>query len=249
MPRAFSIASASRISATKLQQIKPALVKGAYAPKVIARHDLVAADMGLQIAADEKNAALATTPVPLAVELTYYKPMKWPVQHHHLAGDITVRSYGIHNVELFSEFILRVGYYLGIPMTGPLPLPLRIESWTTIRGPFIHAKSKDNWERKTRSRIIKAWDCTPEVFELLVSLAEKYAIPNLEMKAQMYVNHSLASIKRDLGATQAPANGAQNSAVLARVKELLADPTFQRHMDADAKRVAAKVAAESSKQA
>ncbi|ODQ83147.1 hypothetical protein BABINDRAFT_159596 [Babjeviella inositovora NRRL Y-12698] len=229
-----------RISASKLKNIKPASVTGGYAPKVIANHDLLAKDLDLSIAADEKDAALASKPVPLAVELTYYKPMKWPVHHNHLTGDITVRSYGIYNVELFSDFILRVGYYLGIPMTGPTPLPLKIESWTTIRGPFIHAKSKDNWERKTRSRLIKCWDCTPEVFELMMSVVEKYGIPNLGVKSQLYVDHSLESIKKDLNMVDSVALktvSKEEDAVLARVRELLADPAFKRHLDADAERV------------
>lgn len=167
----------------------------------------------------------AATPVPLPVELAYKAPLKWPVKHRHLTGQITLRLYGKAPLEAYLEFALRAGYYLGIPMTGPRPLPLKVESWTFIRSHFAQAKSKDNWERKTRLRLLQCYDCTEEVFQHLVDTLAKYKPEEVLVKATLYKHELLESAAEALGVEPA-AEEEMSEAVKAKVAELLASAEF-----------------------
>lgn len=37
---------------------------------------------------------------------------------------------------------------------GPFPLPTRISKWTVLRGPHVDKKSREQFERRTHSRLI-----------------------------------------------------------------------------------------------
>ena len=124
--------------------------------------------------------------LPINVKALYFPPMKLPVKYGHLKLDIQLRSYEVNSLEFFADYIQRVAFYLGIPMTGPKPLPKRHETWTVIRSPFVHAKSKENFERFTHKRLLRCWDANDEVLELLLAYISKYSIAGVGVKCNLF---------------------------------------------------------------
>lgn len=124
--------------------------------------------------------------LPINVKALYFPPMKLPVKYGHLKLDIQLRSYEVSSLEYFADFIQRVAFYLGIPMTGPKPLPRRHETWTVIRSPFVHAKSKENFERFTYKRLLRCWDTNDAVLELLLAYISKYSIAGVGVKCNLF---------------------------------------------------------------
>ncbi len=41
-------------------------------------------------------------------------------------------------------------------VSGPVPLPTRVERYTVLRGPFIDKKSREQFEIRTHKRILEA---------------------------------------------------------------------------------------------
>ncbi len=152
-------------------------------------------------------------------------------------------------MDFFIDFALRAAYYLGIPVSGPKPLPTRVEKWTVIKAPFVHAKSKENFERKTHKRVIRAWDSNPEVVDLWFSILNKYGLPGVGIKTNVFVKENATDALKELADVNLEIddmspylkNEAENSDLVAqRVSELLSDPIFKKHLSGnDAEKVEA----------
>ena len=176
----------------------------------------------------------AEKPIPKSLQLIYRPPLKHPVKYGDLVADIQLRSYEHKYLDFYVNFIQRVAYYLGAPMTGPKPLPTRRERWTVIRSPFVHAKSKENFERHTHKRLLRVWDTTDEVLELLVSYAKKHAMTGVGMKVNVYkrepifidfdkdVESAAADVQKWVGS-----GPAEQDLVNAKVLELLKSENFK----------------------
>ncbi|CAL9730336.1 small ribosomal subunit protein uS10m [Monosporozyma unispora] len=129
--------------------------------------------------------------LPINVKALYFPPQKIPVKHGHLKLDIQLRSYDTNTLEFYTEFIQRIAFYLGVPTTGPKPLPKRHETWTVIKSPFVHAKSKENFERFTYKRLLRCWDTNDEVIELLLSYISKYSVAGVGIKCNLFKNEPI----------------------------------------------------------
>ncbi|GMM58361.1 mitochondrial 37S ribosomal protein [Maudiozyma humilis] len=171
-------------------------------------------------------------PVLKSLEALYQPPMRIPVTHGHLVADIQLRSYEHQNLDFFVNFVQRAAFYLGVPMTGPKPLPTRRERWTVIRSPFVHAKSKENFERHTHKRLLRVWDTNPEVLELLVSYVKKHSMVGIGMKVNAFKREPIKiDFDKDEGLPEGLANFEPNTgddAVNAKVLELLNSPEFKK---------------------
>lgn len=58
----------------------------------------------------------------------------------------------------------------GATVSGPVPLPTRIERYTVLRSPHIDKKSREQFEMRTHKRLIYILDTTPKTVEALTKL-------------------------------------------------------------------------------
>lgn len=174
-------------------------------------------------------------PLPINVEAVYHAPLKNPIQYGDLVADLQLRSYDHESLDFFADFIMRTGFYLGMPLTGPRPLPTRRERWTVVKSPFVHAKSKENFERHTHKRLIRVWDSNPEVVQMWLSYITKHSVAGVGAKCNVYQR---AGLSLDMDNTsselqQSPQVGESNNmdeAVGEKVLELLSSDEFKKHL-------------------
>lgn len=121
----------------------------------------------------------------------YLEPVRLPTTHNVPACQLQLRSYDVHSLEFFADFAMRSAYHLNLPAKGPVPMPKKIERWTVPRGPFVHKKTQENFERITYKRMIKVADGHPEVVERWLSYLNTNAMPGIGMKANTYTHDSL----------------------------------------------------------
>ncbi|KAF3483585.1 tryptophan--tRNA ligase [Arthroderma uncinatum] len=129
--------------------------------------------------------------LPKAVQAAYMKPLKRKLEYCLPVCNLQLRSYSARHVEFFADFALRAAYYLNIPATGPVPLPRIVERWTVIRSPFVHAKSKENFERITCRRLVQLQDGHPDSVQLWLAFLRKHAFHGVGMKANVFEHTSL----------------------------------------------------------
>lgn len=195
-----------------------------------------------KVVTDESKMPNARAPLPISAELNYYAPLKHEVKYGDLKAEVVFKAFDPVNVEFFCDFALRAAYYMGLPATGPKPIPTKRERWTVIRAPFVHAKSKENFERKTHGRMIKIWDSDSEVVDLWLAYLKENSVWGVGVKVNMYTaetvkfGEEMRSIENmqhsfdDLSASlETLAKDVQNP-VSQKVLELLKDPVFAKHL-------------------
>ncbi|SCU89276.1 LAME_0E02806g1_1 [Lachancea meyersii CBS 8951] len=171
--------------------------------------------------------------LPINVEAVYHAPLKIPIEHGDLIADVQLRSYDYENLDFYADFMLRAGFYLGMPLTGPKPLPTRRERWTVIRSPFAQANSKENFERHTHKRLIRVWDTNPEVVELWLSYITKHSIAGVGIKCNIYQKEGIKlqeTLKQSSLLAGEHKSQSLDEAVGEKVLELLNNEAFKKHM-------------------
>jgi small subunit ribosomal protein S10 len=58
----------------------------------------------------------------------------------------------------------------GAKVSGPVPLPTRINKITVLKSPFVNKKSREQFEMRTHKRLIDILDPTDKVMEALMKL-------------------------------------------------------------------------------
>ncbi|CDO70677.1 hypothetical protein BN946_scf184761.g15 [Trametes cinnabarina] len=109
-------------------------------------------------------------------------PHYLPKTHGIPAAMLHFRSYHQNLLDFFVHFAGHAAAALGIPISKPVHLPTERRLWTVLRGPFVHKKSQENFERRTHKRVLKAWDAHPEAVELLVQYLEKHIAAGVGMR-------------------------------------------------------------------
>ena len=135
---------------------------------------------------DSSQQGLEEPRLPRSVQAAYLRPLRRKAEHGIPACDLQLRSYSVRNLELMSDFALRAAYYLGIPASGPVPLPKLVERWTVSRSPHVNKKSQENFERITLRRLIQIQDAHPEVVQTWLAFIRKHAYYGVGMKANVW---------------------------------------------------------------
>ena len=58
----------------------------------------------------------------------------------------------------------------GAKVSGPIPLPTRIERYTVLRSPHVNKKSREQFQTKIHKRLIDILNSTPKTVESLMKL-------------------------------------------------------------------------------
>ena len=58
----------------------------------------------------------------------------------------------------------------GARVSGPIPLPTRIEKFCVLRSPHIDKKSREQFEIRTHKRLVDILDPTPQTVDALMKL-------------------------------------------------------------------------------
>ena len=145
--------------------------------------------------------------LPRSVQAVYLRPLKRTAEFGVPSCDLQLRSYSVRNLEFFADFCLRAAYYLGLPASGPVPLPRIVERWTVPRSSFIFKKSQENFERRTVRRLIQIKDGNPETVEVWLAFLRKHAYYGVGMKANIFEFEKLGMLYFTLPLFPSPVHG------------------------------------------
>ncbi|CAG8495791.1 1559_t:CDS:2 [Paraglomus occultum] len=99
-------------------------------------------------------------------DVLYLKePEQYLPTHNVVVCDLHFRSYVPSHMDFYVDFCRRAAGALRIPCSGPVPLPTKTTRWAVPRGPFIHKKTQENFERKTHKRLLQLKDANRDVIE------------------------------------------------------------------------------------
>jgi len=71
---------------------------------------------------------------------------------------VRLRGFDIELVEQSSKAIVETVVRAGATVSGPVPLPTRVNKYTVLRSPFVNKKSREQFEMRTHKRLIDILD-------------------------------------------------------------------------------------------
>jgi small subunit ribosomal protein S10 len=80
---------------------------------------------------------------------------------------IRMEAYDHELLDLKAAEIVETARRTGAKVSGPIPLPTRIERYTVLRSPFIDKKSREQFEIRTHKRIIDIMEPTSKTVDAL----------------------------------------------------------------------------------
>ena len=83
---------------------------------------------------------------------------------------IRMEAYDHESLDSSAAEIVDTAKRSGAQVSGPVPLPTRIERYTVLRSPHIDKKSREQFEIRTHKRIIYISEPTPKTVDALSKL-------------------------------------------------------------------------------
>ncbi|TXT48886.1 MAG: small subunit ribosomal protein S10 [Spirochaetes bacterium] len=83
---------------------------------------------------------------------------------------VRLRGFDVRLVDDSAMGIVKTVQGAGARVSGPIPLPTRINKITVLRSPHVHKKSREQFEMRTHKRLIDILEPTPEVMDALMKL-------------------------------------------------------------------------------
>ena len=83
---------------------------------------------------------------------------------------IKLKGYDHRILDQSAEQIVAAVERTGAVVSGPVPLPTRIQKFSVIRSPFIDKDSQEQFEIRTHKRLIDIVETTSKTIDALTSL-------------------------------------------------------------------------------
>jgi len=83
---------------------------------------------------------------------------------------IRLKGYDYKIVDLSAAQIVEAVERTGAVVSGPVPLPTRIQKFSVIRSPFIDKDSQEQFEIRTHKRLIDIIETTSRTIDALTKL-------------------------------------------------------------------------------
>lgn len=80
---------------------------------------------------------------------------------------IRVKAYDHELLDKWALEIVEAAKSTGARVSGPIPLPTRIERYTVLRSPHTDKKSREQYEIRTHKRVIYITDTTASTIEVI----------------------------------------------------------------------------------
>ena len=83
---------------------------------------------------------------------------------------VRLKSYDPKTLDAAAEEILDTALRTGAGVSGPVPLPTKIEKFTVLRAPQIDKRSQEAFEMRTHKRLVDIVEPTPKTLDSLSRL-------------------------------------------------------------------------------
>lgn len=83
---------------------------------------------------------------------------------------IRLKGYDHRLLDQSAVEIIDTAKRTGAKVSGPIPLPTKINRWTVLRSPHSDKKSREQFEIRTHKRLLDILDPTPQTVDALMKL-------------------------------------------------------------------------------
>ena len=83
---------------------------------------------------------------------------------------VKLKAYDSELLDKSSKDIVMTAKRTGASVSGPIPLPTKINKFTVLRSPHVNKKSREQFEMRTHKRLIDILNPTPDTIDALMKL-------------------------------------------------------------------------------
>ncbi len=83
---------------------------------------------------------------------------------------IKLKAYDHKLLDASAADIVETAKRTGARVSGPIPLPTKINRWTVLRSPFINKNARDQFEMRTHKRLLDILEPTQQTLDALMGL-------------------------------------------------------------------------------
>ena len=83
---------------------------------------------------------------------------------------VRLRGFDIELIEQSARSIVDTVQKQGTKVSGPIPLPTKVNKYTVLKSPFVNKKSREQFEMRTHKRLIDILEPTSAVMDALMKL-------------------------------------------------------------------------------
>ena len=83
---------------------------------------------------------------------------------------VNLRGFDVELIDQSAKAIVQTVQKAGAKVSGPIPLPTRINKVTALRSPHVNKNSREQFEMRTHKRLIDIIEPSAEVMDSLIKL-------------------------------------------------------------------------------
>jgi small subunit ribosomal protein S10 len=83
---------------------------------------------------------------------------------------VRLRGFDTELVDQSAKSIVQTVQKSGAKVSGPIPLPTRVNKFTVLRSPHVNKKAREQFEMRTHKRLIDILEPTSAVMDALMKL-------------------------------------------------------------------------------
>jgi small subunit ribosomal protein S10 len=83
---------------------------------------------------------------------------------------VRLRAFDVELIDQSARSIVQTVQKAGAQVSGPIPLPTRINKFTVLRSPHVNKKAREQFEMRTHKRLIDIIEPTSAVMDALMKL-------------------------------------------------------------------------------
>ncbi|TVQ24953.1 MAG: 30S ribosomal protein S10 [Spirochaetaceae bacterium] len=83
---------------------------------------------------------------------------------------VRLRGFDIELIDQSARSIVQTVQKSGSKVSGPIPLPTRINKFTVLRSPHVNKKAREQFEMRTHKRLIDIIEPSSQVMDALMKL-------------------------------------------------------------------------------
>ena len=83
---------------------------------------------------------------------------------------VKLRAFDVELIDQSAKSIVQTVQKAGAKVSGPIPLPTRINKVTVLRSPHVNKKSREQFEMRTHKRLIDIKNPSKETMDALAHL-------------------------------------------------------------------------------
>ena len=83
---------------------------------------------------------------------------------------VRLRAFDAELIDQSAKSIVNAVSRAGAKVSGPVPLPTKINKYTVLRSPHVDKNSREQFETRIHKRLIDIYESTPQTVDALMKL-------------------------------------------------------------------------------